>query len=113
MPAPFQGLREFAAKPSASKQAAAPGPGTAPNLCHPGVLTEEKRLNTPAGRPSFAILLFQDLAVVPVLLVLGALGPSQPRWQCHRPRPGGQPSAAGERCDSCSRPSGAMPAVRL
>jgi monovalent cation:H+ antiporter-2, CPA2 family len=40
------------------------------------VLSEEKRLNTAAGRSSFAILLFQDLAVVPVLLVLGALGPS-------------------------------------
>ena len=38
------------------------------------VLSEEKRLNTVAGRASFAILLFQDLAVVPVLLVLGALG---------------------------------------
>ena len=40
------------------------------------MLTEEKRLNTPAGRPSFVILLFQDLAVVPVLLFLGALAPS-------------------------------------
>jgi K+:H+ antiporter len=40
------------------------------------VLSEEKRLNTAAGRSSFAILLFQDLAVVPVLLVFGALGPS-------------------------------------
>jgi CPA2 family monovalent cation:H+ antiporter-2 len=40
------------------------------------VLSEEKRLNTAAGRSSFAILLFQDLAVVPVLLVLGVLGPS-------------------------------------
>ena len=38
------------------------------------VLSEEKRLNTVAGRASVAILLFQDLAVVPVLLVLGALG---------------------------------------
>src|SRR5277367_5311027 len=33
------------------------------------VLAEEKRLGTPAGRASFAILLFQDLAVVPVLFV--------------------------------------------
>jgi monovalent cation:H+ antiporter-2, CPA2 family len=38
------------------------------------VLAEEKRLNTPTGRTSFAILLFQDLAVVPVLFALGALG---------------------------------------
>src|SRR5207237_9478325 len=33
-------------------------------------------LNTANGRASFAILLFQDLAVVPVLLVLAALGPT-------------------------------------
>jgi CPA2 family monovalent cation:H+ antiporter-2 len=40
------------------------------------VLSEEKRLTTATGRTSFAILLFQDLAVVPVLFVLGALGPT-------------------------------------
>src|SRR5215813_4926277 len=40
------------------------------------VLSEEKRLNTATGRSSFAILLFQDLSVVPVLLVLAALGPT-------------------------------------
>ena len=39
------------------------------------VLGEEKRLGTPAGRASFAILLFQDLAVVPVLFALAALDP--------------------------------------
>jgi CPA2 family monovalent cation:H+ antiporter-2 len=39
------------------------------------VLGEEKRLGTPAGRGSFAILLFQDLAVVPVLFALAALDP--------------------------------------
>jgi CPA2 family monovalent cation:H+ antiporter-2 len=39
------------------------------------VLAEEKRLGTPAGRASFAILLFQDLAVVPVLFALAALDP--------------------------------------
>src|SRR4051794_14266811 len=38
------------------------------------VLSEEKRLNTTTGRTSFAILLFQDLAVVPVLFVLHAVG---------------------------------------
>src|ERR1044071_3858860 len=40
------------------------------------VLSQEKRLNTTTGRTSFAILLFQDLAVVPVLFVLHAVGPS-------------------------------------
>ena len=39
------------------------------------VLSEEKRLASPVGRTSFAILLFQDLAVVPVLFVLGMLDP--------------------------------------
>jgi CPA2 family monovalent cation:H+ antiporter-2 len=38
------------------------------------VLAEEKRLNTAAGRAAFALLLFQDLAVVPVLFAVGALG---------------------------------------
>jgi monovalent cation:H+ antiporter-2, CPA2 family len=40
------------------------------------VLAEEKRLNTPTGRSAFAILLFQDLAVVPVMFAVGALGPA-------------------------------------
>src|SRR5246127_4169291 len=40
------------------------------------VLSEEKRLNTVTGRTSFAILLFQDLAVVPLLLVLGIFAPT-------------------------------------
>jgi CPA2 family monovalent cation:H+ antiporter-2 len=40
------------------------------------VLAEEKRLNTLTGRSSFAILLFQDLAVVPILFALAALGPA-------------------------------------
>jgi CPA2 family monovalent cation:H+ antiporter-2 len=39
------------------------------------VLSEEKRLNTVTGRTSFAILLFQDLAVVPILFVLGTFAP--------------------------------------
>jgi K+:H+ antiporter len=40
------------------------------------VLAEEKRLNTATGRTSFAILLFQDLAVVPILFVLGTFAPT-------------------------------------
>src|SRR5215471_4183987 len=40
------------------------------------VLSEEKRLNTVTGRTSFAVLLFQDLAVVPILLVLGTFAPT-------------------------------------
>ena len=37
-------------------------------------LTEKNLLATPGGQASFAVLLFQDLAVVPLLIVLGALG---------------------------------------
>ena len=40
------------------------------------VLSEEKRLHTAAGRGSFAILLFQDLAVVPALIGVSALAPT-------------------------------------
>jgi K+:H+ antiporter len=40
------------------------------------VLSEEKRLNTATGRTSFAMLLFQDLAVVPILFVLGTFAPT-------------------------------------
>ena len=38
------------------------------------VLAEEKRLNTATGRTAFAVLLFQDLAVVPVMFAVGTLG---------------------------------------
>ncbi len=38
------------------------------------VLAEQKRLNAPSGRASFAVLLFQDLAVAPVLFAIAVLG---------------------------------------
>jgi monovalent cation:proton antiporter-2 (CPA2) family protein len=38
------------------------------------LLMERRRLGTPLGRSSFSILLFQDLAVVPVLFLLGVFG---------------------------------------
>ena len=41
------------------------------------VLGEQKQLGAPVGRASVAVLLFQDLAVVPVLFALGALAPSE------------------------------------
>ncbi|GJD94032.1 cation:proton antiporter domain-containing protein [Methylobacterium iners] len=40
------------------------------------VLADQKRLGTPAGRTSFAVLLFQDLAVAPVLFAIAVLGRS-------------------------------------
>ena len=36
---------------------------------------EKNLLPTPGGQASFAVLLFQDLAVIPLLLVLGMLTP--------------------------------------
>ena len=41
------------------------------------VLVAEKRLSSIAGRACFAVLLFQDLSVVPSLFVLGFLGNAQ------------------------------------
>ncbi len=38
------------------------------------VLAERKQLTSPWGRASFAVLLFQDIAVVPVLFAVGVLG---------------------------------------
>jgi CPA2 family monovalent cation:H+ antiporter-2 len=38
------------------------------------VLGEQKRIAAPVGRAAFAVLLFQDLAVVPILFALGLLG---------------------------------------
>lgn len=38
------------------------------------LLMERRLLGTPLGRASFAILLFQDLAVVPILFMLGVFG---------------------------------------
>lgn len=40
------------------------------------LLAQQKRLSTATGRTSFAILLFQDLAVVPILFLLGVLDPA-------------------------------------
>ncbi len=38
------------------------------------ILTEHKRQHSPAGRATFSVLLFQDLAVAPILVTLAILG---------------------------------------
>ena len=38
------------------------------------VLSEAKRLHAEAGRASFAVLLFQDLAVAPIMVTIGVMG---------------------------------------
>jgi glutathione-regulated potassium-efflux system protein KefB len=42
-------------------------------------LQEKRLLATPGGQASFSALLFQDLAVIPLLLLLGLLAPEQSR----------------------------------
>lgn len=39
------------------------------------ILAEQKRQHAPAGRATFSVLLFQDLAVAPILVTLAFLGP--------------------------------------
>ncbi|MGE0766126.1 MAG: cation:proton antiporter [Hyphomicrobiaceae bacterium] len=41
------------------------------------VLSEQRRLATSAGRAAFSVLLAQDLAVIPLFLLIGALGVSE------------------------------------
>ena len=41
------------------------------------VLTEERRITGQVGRASFAVLLFQDLAVVPIMFALGVLSDAE------------------------------------
>jgi len=41
------------------------------------ILAEKKELNTSHGRASFAVLLFQDLAVIPILALIPVFGPSE------------------------------------
>jgi monovalent cation:H+ antiporter-2, CPA2 family len=52
--------------------------GTALSLSSTAIViqlySDEKRLGTQSGRTSFAILLFQDLAVIPILLTVSILG---------------------------------------
>ncbi len=38
------------------------------------LLIEKRRLGTPVGRSAFSVLLMQDLAVVPILFIVGVLG---------------------------------------
>jgi monovalent cation:H+ antiporter-2, CPA2 family len=40
-------------------------------------LAEQKRLTTPAGRGAFGVLLFQDLALVPILFAVSMLAPDR------------------------------------
>jgi len=42
------------------------------------ILVDAGRLASPAGRVMFSVLLMQDIAVVPVLLVIGSLGANEP-----------------------------------
>ena len=80
------------------------------------VLSHEKRLGGPVGRATLPVLLFQDIAAVPVLFVIGVCGCSRQRARL-RHRAGGArrarrlSSPAGWCCARCSTVSHA-PAVR-
>src|SRR5918997_2050086 len=41
------------------------------------ILAAQRRLNSPTGRTTFSVLLFQDLAVAPILFTIGVLGSRQ------------------------------------
>ena len=75
------------------------------------LLIERRQLATPLGRSSFSILLFQDLAVVPILFLLGAARrPGRGRRWAGRWR---WPSAKRprDRGDLRGRPAGPVPTV--
>jgi hypothetical protein len=64
------------------------------------VLSRQQRLNTTTGRTSFAILLLQDLAVVPLLFLVSILGPDN------------QGSLLGGCCRPSRRPYSSLPRSR-
>ena len=75
------------------------------------VLSSQGRLNTSAGRASFAILLAQDLAVVPLLLFISILGTGESgsvagtlcwRWPTPPSRSASSSSSAACCCGRCS-----------
>jgi CPA2 family monovalent cation:H+ antiporter-2 len=53
------------------------------------LLTERRELGTPMGQAAFSVLMLQDLAVVPLLILVGVLADG------HRLGSGGGPDAAG------------------
>ena len=63
------------------------------------ILTEQKRQHSLAGRATFSVLLFQDLAVAPILVTLTLLGrgaaATAPRPTCCSP--------SRRRCSACWR----------
>ena len=70
------------------------------------VLSDQRRLTTAAGRTSFAVLLAQDLAVVPMLLLVSILGSRTGGSVHRRPRAGARamrrwPSAASSSSADC------------
>ena len=51
------------------------------------LLIDRRQVGAPVGRASFSILLFQDLAVVPILFLLGVLGFGAEHAKPHHPDP--------------------------
>ena len=66
------------------------------------VLVESKRLHSTAGRASFSVLLFQDLAVAPLLVMAGALATAPGTASRARSSASSRPRLLRSRRSSCS-----------
>ena len=67
------------------------------------MLTERLELESPHGRKIIGILLFQDLAVVPLLILIPSLGKTRPNWPPRWPGPASRPSSCWCCCCSSAR----------
>jgi len=82
------------------------------------LLAERQATGTPLGQAAFAILMLQDLAVVPILILIGALGDSGHgsnivvlalvAWPRRRSPLPSSTWPAGASCTRCSAPSPAI-----
>ena len=75
------------------------------------LLSEQRRLMSATGRASFAVLLLQDLAVVPMLLLVSILGADNGPLDRHRRHDRAGAGGAGRRPDRGDRAAAAAPVL--
>ena len=75
------------------------------------LLSEQRRLMTATGRASFAVLLLQDLAVVPMLLLVSILGADNGPLDRHRRHDRAGAGRARRRSDRGDRAAAAAPVL--